>query len=454
MIEANKMLVGNILSLAAFGVLAVAAPAPLDARSNHPIGNVRIATPQAISAPSPDLPVANTLPLIRQGGTHSAAKINTLHRASLAAAGKLPAKGYAPILPVDGGADYVVPVTLGQQRLNLIVDTGSSDTWAPVANYTCINLFSYMPTRQAICDFGPTWNIGLSSTWKRVAGQRLDVTYGDGTFARGAIVQETVTVGQIAVVGQEVGAVNYTGWRGNGGDSGLMGMAFEALDNAYPIGAPTVDANRIRYDPIFRSMYRSGQVAPVFAIKIGRNETGSLSLGGVPNDVTTTTPYATADFEYTVVDGISNSSFSFYTVNMTATYGPGAGAANATSGNQTTGAVFPGIVDSGTTGVYLPTADAEAFNALWSPPAKGDFTGATWTVECGATPPALALTIGGRAFPCKASDLIYYNGDGTCASVVFAVGTGVPKIIGDAWLRSVMVVHDVGASQLRIAGTD
>ena len=468
---------GKLFTIAAVGAAAVlGAPAPTVPQASKQVYRMRTAIPSAIRAPSPNLAIGNSLPLYRvEGGMHSANKLNSLHRAALAATGRLPAKGYSPIISVGGGQDYVTPVQFGTETFNLLVDTGSSDSWAPVSNFTCVDLMTYAPSDQSVCAFGPTWDIERSPTAKVVAGQRLDVQYGDSTFARGTIVTETVTVGQIQVVGQEVGAVNFTGWKGNQGDSGMLGLAFEALDNAYPAGSPTLDAYRIRYNPIFQSMYRSGQVNPVFTIKIARNATGSLTLGGVPADVAPTGPWAVAPFQYTVIEGVSNSTFSFYTVNMTATWGAsssagaGTNATNATGpanppppplngptpkSNTTTGQLFPGIVDSGTTGMYLPTADAEAFNALWSPPAKADFTGTVWTVDCNAVPGTLAFTVAGVSFKISPADLLYYDQEGNCASTVFGTGAGLPKIIGDAFLRNVIVVHDVGASQMRIASTE
>ena len=456
----------------ALGVSALAAPRAPPAKALSQAFSIRTGIRAAFKAPSKDLPVVNTIPLVPTPGHHAAAKINAFHKASLAAAGKLNMKGYSPMVDGGTGTDYVTPVKFGNQTLNLIVDTGSSDTWAPVANYTCIDLDTYMPASQASCAFGPTWNLG-ESNFHQVPGQRLDVSYGDGTFARGMIGTETITVAQIQIVNQEVGAVNSSGWNGNGGDSGLLGMAFPALDNAYPIGASTEDRNRILYDPLFVSMYRSGQIAPVFALNIVRNGIGSLSLGGIPNDVTTTSEFAVVPFEYTLVEGISNTSFTFYTVNMTATWtifgtpSSGNGTANTTTGSAggssaqhagrkftTTGAPFAASVDSGTTAIYLPEEQAFAYNKGWNPPAEStDFTGSTWTVACDAKPPSLMLNVGGQAFPVAPEDLIFHASDGTCASIVFAAGEGTPNIIGDAWLRSVLVVHDIGASELRVAST-
>ena len=441
----------SIFALAALSVLpaGLAVPPPM-AKVPMPQGawNVRTVRPAPFAGKSADIPVVNTIPLVPMPGNHSVSKINTLHKAKLAKAGKL-TSGYSPILPAGGGTDYVTPVQFGTQTLNMIVDTGSADTWAPVTNFTCISLFTYMPTSQANCGFGKAWDISQSKAFKPVPNQRLDVEYGDGTFARGQIGTETVTVAQIAVQGQEVGAVNSTGWRGNGGDSGLMGLAFDALDNAYPVGAPTADRNRIRYNPLFANMYKSGAIAPVFSVNIVRNGTGSLSLGGIPKDVHTTTPYANAPFQYSVLSGIDNSTFSFFTINMTATW-----SAAGNGSKPTTGKPFPGVVDTGTTGVYLTEEDALAYNKGWNPPAKIDYSGSTWTVACNATPPALSLNVGDRSFSLAPQDLVYGNGDGTCASVVFSAGSVGPYIIGDAFLRRVLLVHDIGASELRVAGTE
>jgi len=109
------------------------------------------------------------------------------------------------------------------------------------------------------------------------------------------------------------------------------------------------------------------------------------------------------------------------------------------------------IIDSGTSLIYLPTEVANAVNALFSPPAF--FNLGVYSVDCNATAPEFGVRIGSQTFFINAEDLILHNADGTCISGVDDAGDS-PAILGDVFLKNVLAVFDLGASEMRFAARE
>ncbi|KUJ24356.1 acid protease [Mollisia scopiformis] len=108
------------------------------------------------------------------------------------------------------------------------------------------------------------------------------------------------------------------------------------------------------------------------------------------------------------------------------------------------------IVDSGTTLMYVPTADAAAINALFVPPAQ--LEQGNWLIECSAKPPQVGVRVNGTVLPINPVDLVYKiteNGT-TCQSGIQDGGTG-PYILGDVFMVNTLSVIDVGNLQMRFS---
>ncbi len=180
------------------------------------------------------------------------------------------------------GTQYGTQVLWSGHPMYLLVDTGSSDTWAVQENFTCSDYDGEVQTRDA-CKFGPafpeTFQYG-----KTDPEQYMFVMYGDGETVSGPMGFSDITLGgNITVTQQQVSLANSTCWHGNNATSGLMGLAFRSLTRAY------VDDNsghwtgsEILYSPLFTSMVSQGKSAPLFSISIDRNSSGGmLTWGGV-----------------------------------------------------------------------------------------------------------------------------------------------------------------------------
>jgi len=109
------------------------------------------------------------------------------------------------------------------------------------------------------------------------------------------------------------------------------------------------------------------------------------------------------------------------------------------------------FIDSGTTLIFLPNSISSALAALYSPPAVYNQDLFAYSVPCKARAPYFAVVVGGVPFQIDPRDMIQDDGTGT-GGCVAGVSDGDPfnfYTLGDVFLKNVVVVFDVGASQLK-----
>lgn len=332
-----------------------------------------------------------------------------------------------------------------------------------------------------------------SSTFSQISDENFNITYGDGEFLTGILGYEKVTLANITVDRQEIGVVDYAYWEGDSVTSGLVGLAYAALTAAYNGTNPAADNPAVasdydEYNPIFTTMYTDGKVAPLFTLILRRgNASSTLAIGGLPPSNTT---YDEDDFTVTPIeiielieDPLAKTQYSFYTIYpdgfvyadaSETTYSSGEWSTvfskpvkhsqshngykptkrsnKARSTNDTITTDFPMIVDSGTTLLYLPTGLTNQILSLYEPSGYySDYYGGD-VVLCNATAPEFGVTINGTTFDINAADLILDEdfGDGICLTGIQDGSTG-PYILGDVFLRNVIAVYDVGASEMKFA---
>lgn len=106
-----------------------------------------------------------------------------------------------------------------------------------------------------------------------------------------------VTIAGINVKDQQIALVDRSHWTGDGTISGLVGLAYSALTNAY-VGTDsglddgnitgTAPGNRVPYSPIVTSMITQGLNPPLFSLSLTRPTGkrpaagGYLAFGGLP----------------------------------------------------------------------------------------------------------------------------------------------------------------------------
>lgn len=384
-----------------------------------------------------------------------------------------------PLLSTLFGIDFDVNVTLGNQTLALLVDTGSSDTYVMRTGYKCFDKTNGTELPQAACLYGDaTYN--PTESYSPIPNEMFGVQYGAG-IASGVMAQEDVTIGGITVKGTTIGVANSSTPMGDGVNSGLLGLAYPALTSAHPANVTdntTYFFNRLTYDPVLFTMHKQGLIDPYFSLALARtpqNATtgfgGYLSLGGlppVPHSPNFTIVPVEIDNSVPVSITSNERVRAYWTLTVsTLVYGPGNSSATSTANNITTtqtvanSTAFQAFLDNGNYFSYLPDSIVTTINSLFSPPAVFDNTTGLWIVDCAATAPQLGLTVGNETFFLDGRDLIYQTGEagGMCISNIMSssfqggstYGDITLNILGAAWFKNVLTVFDFGANEIRLA---
>ncbi|KAK2601449.1 hypothetical protein N8I77_010898 [Diaporthe amygdali] len=446
---------GTILAVTAMAYPALAARQP----------SIRAYTPAAQQASSGNSVTSNVLSLKKgKKAAKSAGHLGTL-RSNVSSSSK---HRYGAE-PVDnlGSVEYVAEIEWDGTPVEVIVDTGSSDTWLVQAGFTCVDVDGNVQP-EADCYFGPVFNGTFDEG--SIKDENFNIEYGDGEFLTGVLGYENVTVAGLTVDHQEVALVNYSYWFGDSVTSGLMGLAYPLLTSAYQGTNTSADSlsTQVEYDPIITTLIKEKIIDPVFSLALDRNsDSGYLALGGLP-PVSHTGSFATTPILMLEIydEPKMATQYSFYTIIADAYIYEGSEkrtqvntdswsklAAPATV-NTTQ---FPVIVDSGTTLLYLPTDLYDDIAALYDPPAVYiEDEGASFA-PCNASVPYVGVKIGGKVFNISDADLLMQEvvdpTTGYCLIGPQDGGSG-PYILGDTFMNNVISVFDIGASEIRFAAHD
>ncbi|GAB7349292.1 hypothetical protein MBLNU459_g8436t2 [Dothideomycetes sp. NU459] len=376
--------------------------------------------------------------------------------------------GNTSITGVESGNVFLTPITAGGQNFEVVIDTGSSDTWFVEGNFSCLDPATSNVIPQADCQFGPSYS--LSHTAHVIANRNFNISYADGEFLNGAMLYENITLAGIAVPQQEIALVDHAAWYGDGISSGLVGLAYASLTNQYAGTNASADqpGAHIPYDPIFTTMHTQNLTLPLFSLALQRSGPNSatsaggvLAIGGIP--AVPHDPYfANASIQIVGIDSATGGPlYQFYTVALAGwAYSNSSGAQFDVhhTGNPARVPLAPAsptaVVDSGTSLVYAPPAVAAAVAALYAPPATYDAALALYTVDCAAAPPVFGVVIAEKVLYVNPVDLVVDGGGrgvgGVCVAGVQSNAGGL-TILGDVFLRNVLAVFDVGAGEMRFA---
>lgn len=369
-----------------------------------------------------------------------------------------------------GGSVYTAPVSIGGQQVELVIDTGSSDPWVVSSSFTCFDPVSGKDQDTSVCAFGPSYNHSESSTYATIAGENFNITYADHENLNGVMARDTLSMGGIAVAGQEFGLVDRAGWYGDGVSSGLVGFAYSSLTSAYAGTVPTADVkgHQLNYPTLFTSMWSASGgalVDPVFSIALSRNDTpgGVMALGGLP-DVPHSPYFASAPI---IPIGVNSSSgetvYQFYSIAVDGFACSASVSAQfnvySTANAQKTALLARGasaIVDSGTSLLYAPNAVAAAVAAAFAPVAVYDAGSYSYYAPCDAVPPVFGVSVGLKVFYINPVDMLLPAAAGSPAACILAVqpNLGGMTILGTPWMKNVLAVFDIGAEQMRFAARE
>ncbi|KAK4691871.1 hypothetical protein P7C71_g5224, partial [Lecanoromycetidae sp. Uapishka_2] len=353
---------------------------------------------------------------------------------------------------------FVTEIGVGNENFTVVVDTGSSDTWLVKTGFACSK-----GTTEAACDFGKTYD--ESSTFQAIDNENYDQSYSDGEYLFGGYGKDEVTVAGITVRDQQIAAVQSANWNGDGVSSGVLGLGFPGNTKAYSGTSQLNDDTQIQYNPFFTSATTEGSVAPLFSLAISRDTTGGmLAIGGLPAvayvPVFASTPFQLLTASSTSATAGAKPDYTFYTITtngfeyQSAQTNWNVGSWLTYFGNPNDASEVQVIIDSGTTVNYLPQVTADRVNALFEPAATYDAQLGYYTVDCNAKAPEFGVRIGQEIFYINPLDNILKVTATGCITGISRTGTGGHSTLGTVFLKNVLAVFDVGASQMRFAARE
>ncbi|KAJ5101776.1 hypothetical protein NUU61_003998 [Penicillium alfredii] len=360
------------------------------------------------------------------------------------------------------GTVFDVPITIGNQTFQALVDTGSSDTYVMRNSYKCIHPKTSLEIPQKHCLYS-NHTYHVSKTYRQVPNENFGIKYGAG-IASGVMAHEDVTLNGITVKGQKVGIADRSNPMGDELNSGLLGLAYPSITSAHPgnhSDNTTYWYYRRPYDPLLFSMHKQGLIDPYFSIALARTSPnastgfgGYLTLGGLP-PVKHSPEWSVVPVEITEGIPLNYTSGqrvrSYWTMTVSrVVYGA---SANKRTTNTTS---FQAFVDVGNSVSVLPAGLANPINAAFSPPAVFDPKSKMYIVDCNAKAPEFGLTIGDQTFFHRGADIIYKVDEKTCITAIASSDTaGIPglpiNIIGAAFLKNAVSVFDFGKNEMRFA---
>ncbi|RDW80430.1 aspartyl protease-1 [Coleophoma crateriformis] len=347
--------------------------------------------------------------------TENVVGANSVKAAAAAANSTGAGKGTVAATPEQGDVEYLAPINIGGQTMNMDFDSGSSDLWIfstklPAASQTGHQNFDSTK----------------STSFKAITGASFSISYGDGSGAAGMVGTDTVNIGGATVTSQaiELATTVSASFVSDTNSNGLVGLAYSKLNTVKPTQQKTF------FDNAMPSLAQ-----PVFTADLRKAAVGSYEFGNIDS-----TKF-NGSLQWTAV----NTTQGFWQFSSTK-FSVGTGAAMANPGNQA-------IADTGTT---LMLANAAVINGYYSQ-VQGAVNNATVggvTFPCAAKLPDLNVDVGGNFNAVVRGDDINFapvDATGqTCFGGLQAI-SGNLQIFGDIMFKSNFVVFNGGNNSLAMA---
>lgn len=315
----------------------------------------------------------------------------------------------------DEGNDigYFGEVTVGTpgQNFGVVMDTGSADFWVP----------SDQCQAGQACQNHSQLGTSTSSSLK-LSNQQFAVQYGTGNVA-GVLAQDNINMGGFTLKAHTFGVtIQESQDFAQSPFDGIMGLAFNQLSQQ-KVTTP------------FDDLATQGQIKQkLFGVHLSRNADGTND-GEITFGSTDATKFTGNIAFANVLSGAAATAgggeAGLWQVNMD---GASVDGTNVVGGRQA-------IIDTGTTLVLAPPADATAIHA----PIQGAQTDGQggFTVPCGTTN-NIALAFGGQSFSIDPRDWVLSPTDATnttCTSGISgqSVTGGNQWLVGDVFLKSKLV---------------
>ncbi|KAK6429558.1 hypothetical protein LTR95_014294 [Oleoguttula sp. CCFEE 5521] len=371
----------------------------------------------APAAPAPVSSAAATSSAINQDAatltrTTTAAPAATT---SSAAGASEQENGEVSATPESNESEYLSPVSVGGQTLNLDFDTGSADLWVFSTSLSSSSIGQHAA-------FDPS----KSPTWEDYPGASWQIMYGDGSGASGTVGLDIVEVGGATASRQavEIATKVSSSFVSDENNDGLLGLGFSKINTIKPQPQKTF------FESILPKLDQ-----PVFTADLEDDAAGTYEFGRVD-----TTKY-TGTLHVTPVD----SSNGFWEFASTA-YSIG-GTTYQNSGASTA------IADTGTSLLLVDDNVAQAFYAQVQG-SQLSRTAGGYVYPCSAQVPDFGVQIGSSGFiaTIPGSDITFAEvGQGTCFGGVQGNGGGGIQIFGDVLLKQYFAVFNGGNESFGIA---
>ncbi|KAG8166064.1 hypothetical protein KVR01_004616 [Diaporthe batatas] len=402
----------------------------------------------------------------------------------------------APMVQLKGES-YIADVTIGDQEIPVLIDTGSADLWVAPDSFVCLDE-NHNQTSKETCNipvyFEGTFGDGV------VEDQYFSIIYANGQYVYGEYGYDSVTFGGITVPKQQFALPSTGYFHASSGDfSGIMGLGLPAMTAAKKGAKPRETVNNqdeiASYDPWFTSADKQNLTEPVFSLAVDMDGGGVLALGGaadvpVKGDYVSTpilmlnlngeerggdefTYYTIMPEEYI----IAGQPFTNHTDETTATTttattaappppegGPAVPALEEAQQPQRRHANgVPTIIDSGlSTNILPPSLIKALYGAFAAPPKLVELSPGgprLFAAPCDAEVPSFGIRIGGHVFEQPAGAVLLAGANATVDGTAFCALGSQPGIeragaLGAAFLGGVVAVFDVGAAEMRFAERD
>ncbi|KAI0517936.1 aspartic peptidase domain-containing protein [Xylaria bambusicola] len=324
--------------------------------------------------------------------------------------------GIVENVPEANDVEYLSPVNIGGQVVNLDFDTGSSDLWV-------FNTQLSSAATQGHALYDPA----SSANFKLIKNAQFQIQYGDGSGAEGIVGTDVVNIGGAEVQAQavELATAVTQSFVNDIATDGLLGLAFSSINTVQPQQQKT-----------FFDNVKSSLAEPLFTADLRAGENGAYEFGRI--DTTKFTG------KMTFVDIDNSQGFWQFTSDSFAV--DGGNAQTSVKGNQA-------IADTGTTLLLADPAVAEGYYSKVDG-AVSDQQQGGFTIPCNAKLPDLQLSVGNAMATVKGADLSFAPVDATgqtCFGGLQAGESGGLQVYGDIFFKSNFVVFNGGDNTLGFA---
>ncbi|SGY69451.1 BQ5605_C004g03017 [Microbotryum silenes-dioicae] len=302
------------------------------------------------------------------------------------------------------------------KTFNIDFDTGSADLWVPSSGCS-----------SAACAPHTKYDPSKSSTSKADPSKKLSITYGDGSSTTGLVYQDTVTLAGLTTTGQGFGVATgmSSDWASDPMD-GLMGMAYASI-------------SQTKTTPFFQTLVAEEQVAaPQFSFRLGASGDSELFLGGMNSN-----DYVAGSTQWTRV--VSQGCELHRTVIFLH--------ANANVNGKAALKGINAIIDTGTSVIVAPTADAATYWAAVADSAPYGGGGGYYTYPCKASLTASFTFAGGSQKWAVLSNALNLGkvaaGSDRCVGAIVGADVGISGwVLGGSFLQGVYVTFDLGSNRV------